>query len=122
LSVPIKRGWWRIFSKSWQHFFHFQIRRALYNGLRGSRLTGGVPTSEIDTMETAVMARPKGRPKKVGGLNPRPTALTVKGNLEWRDWVERVAEHCRTDIAKLVDAAIVEYAEKRGFAEKPPRR
>lgn len=53
---------------------------------------------------------------------PRPTAMTIKGRPEWREWVERGAEFCRTDVAKLVDAALVEYMKQRGFDEPPPRR
>lgn len=54
--------------------------------------------------------------------NPRSTALTVKGCPDWRDWVDRGAEFCRTDVAKLVDAALVEYLKQRGFGEPAPKR
>ncbi len=54
--------------------------------------------------------------------NPRPTALTIKGRVEWREWVERGAEFCRTDVAKLVDAALVEYLKQKGFEEPAPKR
>jgi hypothetical protein len=30
--------------------------------------------------------------------------------------------HCRTDIAKFLDAAAAEYAKSRGFTEPPPER
>jgi hypothetical protein len=48
--------------------------------------------------------------------------LTIKGRPEWRDWVDRGAEFCRTDAAKLVDAALVEYLKQRGFDEPAPKR
>lgn len=51
-----------------------------------------------------------------------PTAITIKGAVEWRTWVNRGAEFCRTDMAKLVDAALVEYLKSRGFLEPPPGR
>jgi hypothetical protein len=54
--------------------------------------------------------------------SPRPTALTIKGRVEWRGWVERGAEFCRTDVAKLVDAALVEYLKLKGFEEPAPKR
>ena len=63
----------------------------------------------------------KAKPKAVRE-NLRPTALTIKGRPEWRDWVDRGAEFCRTDVAKLVDAALVEYLKQRGFAEPAPKR
>jgi hypothetical protein len=59
---------------------------------------------------------------KAAQVNPRPTALTIKGRPEWRDWVDRGAEFCRTDVAKLVDAALVEYLKQRGFDEPAPKR
>jgi len=60
--------------------------------------------------------------QKPAGDNPRPTALTIKGRPEWRAWVKRAAAFCRTDAAKLVDAALVEYLKQRGFDEPAPRR
>jgi hypothetical protein len=65
------------------------------------------------------MAKPKARPTRE---NPRPTALTIKGRTEWRDWVEKGADFCRTDVAKLVDAALVEYLKQRGFDDPAPKR
>jgi hypothetical protein len=70
----------------------------------------------------AKKAAPKPGNHKVKPVGPRPTALTVKGNIEWRAWVDRGAEHCRTDTAKLVDAALIEYLRTRGFTEPPPKR
>ena len=58
---------------------------------------------------------------QTGTRNPRPTALTIKGRgEEWRAWVERAAAFCRTDAAKLVDAALVDYLKQRGFEEPAP--
>jgi hypothetical protein len=76
-------------------------------------------------MGTAVMTAPKrkAKPKARGDRSgEKPTALTIKGSLEWRQWVDRGADHCRTDVAKLVDAALVDYLKARGFDEIPPRR
>lgn len=67
----------------------------------------------------AKMAKAKSKPTPE---KPRPTALTIKGRPEWRDWVDRGAEFCRTDVAKLVDAALIEYLKQRGFAENAPKR
>ena len=65
------------------------------------------------------MAKPK---PNAAGADPRPTAMTIKGRVEWREWVERAAAFCRTDVAKLVDAALVDYLKQRGFDETPPPR
>jgi hypothetical protein len=69
------------------------------------------------------MARPKRQRialKQPSGA--KPTALTIRGNPDWRKWVERGADHCRTDVAKLVDAALIDYLKARGFQENPPKR
>jgi hypothetical protein len=74
----------------------------------------------------ATMARPKAKPgravepKRV--LKGKPLALTIRGSAEWRDWVERGAKHCRTDIAKLVDTALVKYLRSQDFDEPAPER
>lgn len=52
----------------------------------------------------------------------KPTALTIKGSLEWRAWVEKGAAFCRTDVAKLVDASLIDYLKSRGFDDEPPVR
>jgi hypothetical protein len=65
------------------------------------------------------MAKPKAKP---AGENLRPTVVTIKGRQEWREWLDRAARFCRTDVAKLVDAALVEYLKQRGFDEPPPWR
>ncbi len=72
------------------------------------------------------MARPKAKPgrKAETEASPRgkPMAFTIRGSAEWREWVERGAEHCRTDVAKLVDAALLSYLRGQGFTEAPPKR
>ena len=60
-------------------------------------------------------AKPKARKPAVAGLNIRCTPA-------WRDWVEAGAEHCLTDVSKLVDAALVDYLKARGFDKARPKR
>lgn len=50
------------------------------------------------------------------------TAFTIRGSSDWREWVERGAEHCRTDASKLFDVAVVAYLKTQGFNENPPKR
>ena len=73
-----------------------------------------------DVAKMAKSKAPKEQPAPVPG--PRPTALTIKGTLEWRAWADELAEHCRTDVAKVVDAAMIEYAKAKGFLKPPPKR
>lgn len=77
-------------------------------------------------MGTLLMAKPKApkAPKKTPARSAtdKPTAITVKGTAEWREWVNRGAKHCRTEVAKVVDAALVDYFKGRGFTEEAPER
>ncbi len=69
-------------------------------------------------MGTLVMARgSEGKPSR-----PAPSGITIRGSAEWRAWVDRGAEFCRTDTSKLIDAALIEYLKARGFTEPPPKR
>jgi hypothetical protein len=36
--------------------------------------------------------------------------------------VNRAAKFCRTDVAKLIDAALIKYLKDGGFDEPPPPR
>jgi len=64
-----------------------------------------------------------GRPKKLAGKKPTgPKTIGVRSTPEWADWIDRAARHCRTDIAKLIDASVAEYVKARGFSESPPER
>lgn len=100
-----------------------QALHARFSHLRFGRTEQFRPTAELLSFI--------GRPLLVGAdpdaveampSTLKPTALTIKGNREWRNWVERGAAFCRTDVAKLVDASLVEYLRSRGFTESPPVR
>ena len=67
------------------------------------------------------MVRPAKGPK-LAEKTQRATLVTIRGRPKWRDWVERAAAFCRTDVSKLVDAALIEYLKQRGFGEPAPRR
>jgi hypothetical protein len=52
----------------------------------------------------------------------RPVAVTLKGSEEWKEWLERASEHCRTTVSAFIDLATAEYAKVRGFHEESPKR
>jgi hypothetical protein len=49
-------------------------------------------------------------------------AVTLRGTPAWKDWVEELAEHCRLDVAKVIDRALIDYARKEGFKREAPSR
>jgi hypothetical protein len=63
-----------------------------------------------------VATMPKKSAKKSG------RTIAVRGSDTWIEWVEALAEFDRRDVAKLIDAALVEYAKGVNFPKKPPAR
>ncbi len=52
----------------------------------------------------------------------KPVALTIKGDPEWRAWLEEAAAHCRMSVSAFVDVACSKYAKAEGFSKKAPER
>jgi hypothetical protein len=52
----------------------------------------------------------------------RSIAVAIKGNEEWKAWLEMVAKRCRTTVSALIDQALTEYAKSKGIVEEPPDR
>lgn len=70
-------------------------------------------------MESVTVGRPKKRPTESGR---KPVAVTIKGDPAWREWLERAASHCQTNVSGLISIAVAQYAKSLGFEEKPPKR
>jgi hypothetical protein len=79
----------------------------------------GETTDDIDQGVSTVV-RPKKKGKRPVPLKPKTIAVRATG--EWAAWLERGAKFCRTDVAKLLDVAAVEYLKEKGFNEEPPER
>lgn len=75
-------------------------------------------TARMD-LDTATMSRKKTKPVDP---NRRPVAVTIKGNEEWKAWLEEAAVHCRLSVSSLVDLAVARYAKAEGFDKQPPER
>ena len=68
------------------------------------------------------MARPK-KVTKAEAKAQRPTKqIGIRSTREWAEWVERAAGFCRTDVAKLIDTALIKYLKAEGFEEPSPPR
>lgn len=48
--------------------------------------------------------------------------VVLKGSAAYRDWLGRLTEYSRMPGAVLIDRALMEWAERNGFNEKPPHR
>jgi hypothetical protein len=68
------------------------------------------------------MAKKKLAASKAKPTGAKPTAVTIRGSVEWRDWVERGADHCMLDVSKLFDIAVSQYLKEQGFGEARPKR
>jgi hypothetical protein len=73
--------------------------------------------SEADMSDTggAIMARPKKGAREI-------KRIVIQGSVQWCDYVEKGARHCRTDVSKLFDVAVRDYLRSQGFDKNPPER
>jgi hypothetical protein len=69
--------------------------------------------------EKAKAAR-TGRPRSAEG--PKGNVLSIRGSSAWRDWLGRLADHCRLKSSDVIDRALILYAKSEGFHEPAPRR
>jgi hypothetical protein len=66
--------------------------------------------------------------RKKASSRPRAKAerpaitVTIRSSAAWKAWVEKLAAHCRVDVAKLIDLSLVEHARIKDFSEEAPRR
>jgi hypothetical protein len=72
------------------------------------------------------MSKKKAAPKKPG--RPRTpdsiamTSLGIRCTEAWKQWLQDYANSRRKVMADLIDEAIEEHAEKRGYKPPPPKR
>jgi hypothetical protein len=71
-------------------------------------------------MEAVLM--PKQRPKRSGKPERKAIAVTLKASPEWKEWLEGLAAHCRSDVAKTIDRALVMLARGENYDGEPPAR
>jgi hypothetical protein len=77
-------------------------------------------------MGPAAMTKAKARAKKTVPSKPlsgrKTIAVTIKGGPEWKDWIDGLARHCRLDVAKVFDLAVVQFAKGQGYDHEAPER
>ena len=77
-------------------------------------------------MGTTTMTRKKAIRSKPAAVEPqaerKAIAVVIKGGPEWKAWLEGLADHCRTDVAKVIDKALIGYAKSEGYNQEAPRR
>jgi hypothetical protein len=72
-------------------------------------------------VESTTVAKKKAAPPAPEPAR-RPVAVTIKGEPEWKAWLEEAAAHCRMSVSALVDVSVTRYAKEQGFNRKPPGR
>ena len=53
---------------------------------------------------------------------PVENAISLRGTREWRDWLNRLAKHCRADGSTVIDQTLARHAREVGFHDPPSRR
>jgi hypothetical protein len=73
-------------------------------------------------MGPATMSKKKAPVRPAAATDRKTIAVTIKGSPEWKEWIDGLADHCRLDVAKVIDLAVVRYAETEGYNRKAPQR
>jgi hypothetical protein len=73
-------------------------------------------------MEMLAVAKKKAPRGKAAPPKASTIAVTLRGSPEWKAWVEALARHARLDVAKVIDRALIDFAEKEGFDQEAPQR
>ena len=72
------------------------------------------------------MGRKKAIRAKPAAVKPqterKAIAVVIKGGPDWKSWLDGLANHCRTDVAKVIDKALIQYAKSEGYDQEAPRR
>jgi|PeaSoiMetatran63_FD_contig_21_141789_length_252_multi_22_in_0_out_0_1 hypothetical protein len=72
-------------------------------------------------MGSTVMAKRKATKPKPAAER-KAIAVTIKGDPAWKAWLDGLADHCRSDVAKVIDKALIGYAKSEGYDQEAPRR
>lgn len=65
------------------------------------------------------------KPPKGGGKRRDPVPrvmINIRARVEWRAWLAGLAEFCRSRPPDIIDQALVEFAERKGYTKKAPKR
>jgi hypothetical protein len=69
-----------------------------------------------------VAKKKAGAPKKRADDKNKPIIITVRGSLEFKEFVEMAARKDRLSVADFVERAIMRYAKELGIQEDAPER
>lgn len=69
----------------------------------------------------AAVAKTKPKAETDNSAAVRVIHLHVRVSVEYKEWIARFAEHERSDLSDLIDAAIARHAKARKF-DPPPKR
>ena len=80
---------------------------------------------EIPGMNASVEDRPLAqegpKSRSAEDWQSKPLAIQVRGSIEWKEWVEALAEANRQKVAGLIDTALTRFAKEMGFRDPPER-
>ena len=66
--------------------------------------------------------KPSSSPGSSEEKTRRMTVMTIKGTVEWKEWLDRLADFSRLPSTVLIDVALADWAKQHGFEEPPPKR
>jgi hypothetical protein len=71
-------------------------------------------------IEAILMAKPKRKaaPKPMSGIK----TIGIRATTEWVEWLEELARAHRTTVSGIIDRALAEWTEAKGYTKRPPER
>ncbi len=72
-------------------------------------------------MEAVLMAK-KPASKKAASAVRKPVVVTIKASADWKEWLEGLSNHLRSDVAKTIDRALIQLAKTEGYDREAPQR
>lgn len=60
--------------------------------------------------------------KKAAKAKGKRSVISIRGSDAWLAWYTELAEFCRMPGTVLIDNALADFAQRRGFSKPPPPR
>ena len=83
----------------------------------------GVPYEELKPEHIVIYGTSAGAilTAEVAAKGTQPNAITIRGSVEWKEWLDRFAAKMRIKPTAIIDLALAKLADQEGFSEPPPR-
>lgn len=85
------------------------------------------PTDSLNSEESTVAKKKSAKQTKTPEPTPvppqgtQPNAITIRGSVKWKEWLEGFAKHLRSKPTQVIDRSLAKLAEIEKYKEPPDR-